>query len=88
MKSSFEEVVQAIQKEQAYQADKYGLLEERIETQHEWSSIMDDEMGEVVEAIAGYDFTHAREEVLQVVTVGINWLMKYGIKEREELCEQ
>lgn len=85
MTSSFEEVVQAVQKEQAYQADKYGLLEERTEKEHEWSSIMDDEMGEVVEAVAGYDFTHARKEVVQVVASGFNWLMKHGVEEREEL---
>jgi len=88
MKSAFDDVVQAIQREQEYQAKKYGKLDKRTESEVEWCVILDDEMGEVVEDVAGYEFARAREEVLQVVTVGINWLMKYGIKEREELCEQ
>lgn len=87
MKSTLFEVMQAVRREQEFQAKdrEYGELEERTETEIRWCEIMDDEMGEVVNDVAGYDFTHAREEVLQVVASGANWLMKYGVEERDEV---
>ena len=82
--SSLEELLVAMGKEIAYQDDKYGTAEERQLAQIQYWDIALHELIEAMWDIRNSRMVEARQEALQAMTVIAQWLILYGVEEREE----
>lgn len=88
MKTAQPEIFTALSRERRYQDGKWGLLDERHHGVGEWILIMQVELEEARQAwCKGHFNTHALEEILQVIAVGVACLEQHGVVEREGLSE-
>lgn len=82
--ATLEEVVSGIKEEIEHQDQKYGTAGERNLSNDDYFYIVEAEMDEVGIDLLNEDREHARLEMLQAITVGVQWLMRHGVERRED----
>jgi hypothetical protein len=78
------EIYVAIDRERVYQDQRHGTLADNPHGLYEWLVIMLGELAEASESLAlNLDEPGARQEILQVIAVGVAALEQHGLLERK-----
>ena len=81
--TDIQDVFDEIKRERKYEDDLHGTIEENPHTPEEWMFIMRRELLESEAAFLDLDYDNFRQEILQVVSVGIACLEQHGVTERK-----
>lgn len=76
------DIFKAIERERAYQDDKWGTIEDNPHSVISWLRLMDEEITEAAGAVADGK-EEAMREVLQAIAVGVACLEQHGLYERD-----
>lgn len=78
-------IIAAIDRERAYQDNKWGTIQEHPHDVAAWILIMRSELAEAEQGwVKGNGDRDALAEILQVIAVGVACLEQHGVVEREE----